>query len=103
MKPSISTLTDRFNSPFSQLILWRAKDSQRLRNPLRFLLLHKTKHITGDSAHLNLIGALGNAIAAVVTVDMLKGFVAGIAQTTVGLHSLIGGITAQAVGGVITH
>ena len=74
-----------------------------LSDTLGLLLAHKTKHIAGDTAHLYFVGTLGDAVAAVVAINMFEVFVPRITQPTVYLHGLVGGIAAQPVGRVITH
>ena len=53
--------------------------------------------------HLDFLAALGDAVAAVVAVDVLERLVARIAHAAMHLHGAVGGLAAQAVGPVITH
>ncbi len=54
-------------------------------------------------AHLDFFTALGNAIPAVMAVNVLKRHVPGVPHPTAGLHCAVGGIASQAVGTVVTH
>src|SRR5581483_3551335 len=64
---------------------------------LRGLLLHEPEEVAGDAAHLDLLAALGDAVATVVTVDVLERHVARVAQPAVHLHGAVGRFAAQAV------
>src|SRR5262245_18463064 len=66
-------------------------------------LFHEAKHIAGDAAHLDLLGAFGDAIAAVVAVNVFERLVARISQSTVHLHGPIGGYGAQSIGPIVAH
>src|SRR4029077_4143247 len=70
---------------------------------LRRPLLHKTEHVTGDAAHLDFLGTLGNAVAAVVPRDMCERLVARIAHSAVHLHGPVRRLAAQAIGPVVAH
>src|SRR5690606_28906770 len=67
------------------------------------LARHETEQVSGDSAHLDLVGPLGDAVAAVVTVDVLERLVPRVAAPAEDLHRLVGGVTAQAIGLVVAH
>jgi hypothetical protein len=54
-------------------------------------------------AHLNFLTALGDAITAVMTVNVLKRHVPGVPHPTAGLHCTVGCVTGQSVGTVIAH
>src|SRR5712675_1991681 len=66
-------------------------------------LLHKAKHVTGDPSYLYFLRSLGDAIAAMVTIDVFEGFVSRIAKTAVHLHRAIRCVTTQPVRDVIAH
>ena len=51
----------------------------------------------GYFSHLNLLRALGYAVAAVVAINVLKRLVPGVAHAPVNLHRTIGGFAHQAV------
>jgi len=54
-------------------------------------------------AHLDLFCALGDAVAAVVAVDMFERLMAGIADPAMYLHRPVGSIADQPVGAIVTH
>ena len=70
---------------------------------LRGLLLHEAEHVAGDAAHLDLLGALGDPVAAVVAVDVLERLVPRVAEPAVHLHRPVGRLAAQPVGPVVAH
>jgi len=61
------------------------------------------EHVARHPPHLDFLGALGDAVPAVVTVDVLEGLVPRVAQATVHLHGAVGGVTAQPVGHEVAH
>ena len=61
------------------------------------------EQVGGHLAHLDLLGAFGDAVAAVVAVDVLERLVARIAHAAVHLHGPVGGLAAQPVGPVVAH
>jgi hypothetical protein len=64
---------------------------------------HKPEQMPRHLAHLNLFGTFGDAVAAVVAVNMFKWPVARIAHAAVDLHREIGCVAAQAIRFVIAH
>src|SRR5262245_37990640 len=66
-------------------------------------LLHEAEHVAGDPPRLDLFGALGDAVAAVVAIDVLEGLVAGVAETAVDLHGAIRRLAAHAVRPEVAH
>src|SRR5688572_11897939 len=70
---------------------------------LRRLLLHEPEHVAGDPAHLDLLAAFGDPVAAVVPVDVLEGRVPRVAEAPVDLHRPVGGLAAKAIGPVVAH
>ena len=73
------------------------------RDALGRLLVHEAEHVAGDAAHLDLLGAFGDAVAAVVAVDVLERLVPRVAEAAVHLHGPVGGLAAQPVGPVVAH
>ncbi len=67
------------------------------------LLIHVAKHVSGNPPHLDFLCAFGDSVAAVVTIDVFKRFVAAVANATVYLHGTIGRFATQTVGPVVTH
>ena len=61
------------------------------------------EQLLGDLAQLDLFAALGDAVAAVVAVDVLEGHVAGVADPAAGLHRAVGRLAGEAVGAVVGH
>src|SRR5205085_915694 len=47
---------------------------------LRRLLAHEPEEVARDASHLDLLGALGDAVPPVMAVDVLEGKVAGVAE-----------------------
>src|SRR5262249_20075976 len=64
-------------------------------------LLHEAEHVAGDAAHLDLLGALGDPVAAVVAVDVLEGLVTRVAEAAVHLHRAVGRLAAETVRPVV--
>jgi hypothetical protein len=56
-----------------------------------------------DFTHLDFFGTFGDSVAAVMTVDVLKGHMSAVADSPAGLHRPIGGVTDQTVSAVIAH
>ncbi len=61
------------------------------------------EHALRDPADLDLLGALGDPVPAVVAVDVLEGFVPAVADAAVDLHRPVGGLARQPVGAVVGH
>ena len=61
--------------------------------PFGRLLAHEAEEVAGDTAHLDLLGAFGDPVAAVVAVDVLERLVAGVAEAAVDLHRPVGRLT----------
>src|SRR5215475_11351935 len=57
----------------------------------------------GDAADLDLLGALGDAITPVVTVDVLERHVPRVADAAMNLDGAVGGLAHQPVGAVVRH
>ncbi len=58
----------------------RPRPTRSLAHALGGPLAHEAEHVAGDAAHLDLLGALGDAVAAVVAVDVLERLVARVAE-----------------------
>ena len=56
-----------------------------------------------DFSELDFLRTFGNAIAPVVSVNVLKRLVPRVAKTSMELHRRVGSLTNQSVGAVITH
>src|SRR5262249_4345170 len=54
-------------------------------------------------AHLDLLRAFGDPVAAVVAVDVLERLVARVADAAVRLHGPVGGVAAEPVADVVAH
>src|SRR5262245_33525099 len=65
-----------------------------LADALRGALAHIAEHVAGDPPHLDLLGALGDPIPAVVPVDVLERLMPGVAEPAVHLHGPVGGLAA---------
>src|SRR5207248_873681 len=61
------------------------------------------EHLLRDAAHLDLLGAFGDAVAAVVAVDVLERHVARVADAAVHLHGAVCGVADEAVGAIVAH
>src|SRR3546814_6050226 len=61
------------------------------------------EQIGRDLPHLDLFGALGDAIPPVVPINMLERLVARIADAAMDLHRAIGGFADEAVRPIIAH
>ena len=70
-------------------------------SPFGFVLLHKPKQISGGSALLHLVAALGNAVAPMVTIDVFEWSVPRIPQAAVHLHGPVGRFAAQLIGLIV--
>src|SRR3569833_486082 len=67
------------------------------------VLADEAEHVAGDVADLDLITALGDAVAAVVAVDVLELLVPRIAPAAMHLHRPVGGVADQLVALVVAH
>src|SRR5215470_15466453 len=65
--------------------------------------MHVAEHVPGHPAHLNLLSALGDPVAAMVAVDVLERLVPGVTQPAVNLHRPVRGFAAQPVRPVVAH
>src|SRR5689334_11080649 len=65
--------------------------------------LNEAEQVAGHPPHLDLLGALGDAVAHVVPVDVLERLVPRVAQPAVHLHGAVRGVAAQPVGHVVAH
>src|SRR5689334_24277277 len=65
--------------------------------------LDEAEQVAGHPPHLDLLGALGDAVAPVVPVDVLERLVPRVAQPAVHLHGAVRGVAAQPVGHVVAH
>src|SRR5690242_10675733 len=65
--------------------------------------LDEAEQVAGHPAHLDLLGALGDAVPPVVPVDVLERPVPRVAQAAVHLHGAVRGVAAQPVGHVVAH
>src|ERR1700690_947681 len=63
----------------------------------------EAEQVSRDVADLDLLGALGDAVASVVAVDVLERLPARVAQPTVDLHRAVGGIADEPVGTEVAH
>src|SRR3954464_13011353 len=64
---------------------------------------HIAEQKSGHLALLDFLAALGDAVAAVVAIEVLERLVAQIAHGAMPLHGAVGGLAAQPVGPEITH
>src|SRR5512135_116818 len=67
------------------------------------VLADEAEHVTGDVAHLDLVAAFGDAIAAVVAIDVLELLVARIAPAAMHLHRPVGRVADKLVALVVAH
>ena len=67
------------------------------------ILAQKPEQVPGDLADLDFFRPFGDAVAAVMAVDMLERLVAGVALAAEDLHGSIGGLPDQTVGAVVGH
>src|SRR5690348_150569 len=65
--------------------------------------LDEAEQVARHPPHLDLLGPLGDAVPAVVPVDVLERLVPRVAQAAVHLHGPVGGLAAQPVGHVVAH
>ncbi len=63
----------------------------------------EAKEMLSYFAHLNFFGTFGDAVAAVMAIDVLKGHMSAVANSATGLHRPISGVTYQTVRAVIAH
>src|SRR3954452_14308049 len=73
------------------------------RDALRGLLLHEPEQVAGDAAHLDLLAALRDPVAAMMAVDVLERHVPRVTEPAVHLHGAVGGLAAQPVRPVVAH
>src|ERR1700726_4058698 len=64
---------------------------------------HIAEQKSRDLALLDFLAAFGDAVAAVMPVDVLERLVTRIAHAAMHLHGAVGGFAAQTVGPEITH
>src|SRR5947209_16601488 len=64
---------------------------------------HEAEEMTGDFSHLDFFRSFGDAIAAMMAIDVLKRFVARIADAAMDLHGPICGFAAETVGPIVAH
>src|SRR6185437_5421837 len=64
---------------------------------------HIAEQPAGNFPHLDFLAAFGDAIAAMMAIDMFERFVARIADAAMDLHRAVGSFAAQAVCPVIAH
>src|SRR5688500_17130083 len=64
---------------------------------------HVAEQVACHLAHLDLLRSLGDAVAAVVAVDVLERLVARITQAAVHLHGAVGRLADQPVRPVVAH
>ena len=77
--------------------------SEAVGDALEGVRLDEAEQVARHPAHLDLLGALGDAVPAVVPVDVLERAVPRVAQAAVHLHGAVGGLAAQPVGHVVAH
>src|SRR6478672_6240980 len=65
--------------------------------------LDEAEQVARHPPHLDLLGPLGDAVPAVVPVDVLERLVPRVAEPAVYLHGPVGGLAAQPVGHVVAH
>src|SRR5438105_3803130 len=61
----------------------------------------EAEQLLSDLAHLDLLGALGDAVAAVVPVDVLERHVTAVAEPAARLHRAVGGFARETVRPVV--
>ena len=66
-------------------------------------LVHEPEQIPRHPTHLDLFGALGNAIPPMMAVNVLERLVARIAHTAVHLHGSVRRLTTQPIGPIVAH
>src|SRR5579883_2378222 len=67
------------------------------------LAAHHAEEMARHLADLDLLGAFGDAIAAVMAIDMLEGLVPGITHAAMDLDREIGRLAGEAIAAVIRH
>src|SRR6202045_3470154 len=72
-------------------------------NPSVLPRAHIAEQESGDLALLDFLAAFGDAVAAVMPVDVLERLVTRVAHAAMHLHGAVGGFAAQTVGPEITH
>src|SRR5829696_8066729 len=65
--------------------------------------LHEAEQVPGDVADLDLLGALGDPVPPVVTVDVLERLVARVADAAVDLHRAVGRLADEPVRAEVAH
>src|SRR6185369_4828326 len=78
-------------------------DSLSVGDTLESVGLDEAEQVAGHPPHLDLLGALGDAVTPVVPVDVLERLVPRVAQPAVHLHGAVRGVAAQPVGHVVAH
>src|ERR1035441_6606250 len=71
--------------------------------PRQWSLAAELEQSLGDPADLDLLGALGDPIAAVMTVDVFERLVTAVTEAAEDLHRSIGGVADQSVGAIVGH
>src|SRR6516225_4629962 len=66
-------------------------------------LVTEVEQPLGNPTNLDLLGALGDPVAAVMTIDVLERLVAAVTEAAEDLHGPVGGVADQSVGPVIGH
>src|SRR6185369_304846 len=71
---------------------WRRRAPRRRDRSRLAPLLHDAEQVAGDLADLDLLGALGDAIAPVVAIDVLERIVPRVTDAAVDLDRAVGGV-----------
>ena len=72
-RDGLSPVAQRAHAPLRAVSAFGSAASAPDRaDALRRLLVHEAEHVAGDPSHLDLLGALGDAVATVVAVDVLE-------------------------------
>jgi len=75
----------------------------RLRNRRPAAATADSEEFLTDLAHLNLFGAFGDPVAAMVPVDVFERHVSHVADAAAGLHRPVGGVAGEPVRSVVAH
>src|SRR5512135_37599 len=67
------------------------------------VLADEAEHVAGDVANLDLLRTFRDAVAAVVTIDVLELLVARISPAAMHLHRPVGGVADEAVAAIVAH
>ena len=67
------------------------------------LFATEAKEMLSYFAHLNFFGTFGDAVAAVMAIDVFKGHMPAVSDSPARLHCSISGVTHQTVSAVIAH